>query len=114
LPQNKFPKVLHQWYLYDHLNPLVDKFYREKDFQPDEHFTDIQSLLDQVSCLVQHQKFNTATKIFFDFVFYSGNINSYADKILKIAQLILKCYTIDAEILFFIVQKNFGKYFQFQ
>ncbi len=94
------PAVVHQYDRHQQLVQLVDNLYREKIFQADENFTDIQSALDQVFCLVQRQNWSTATKFFIDYVFYAEDLNSYSEKLLKLAQFILQRYNPDAEILF--------------
>ena len=99
------PAVVHQYDRHAELIQLVDKLYREKDFQPDENFTDVQSALDQVFCLVQRQNFSAATKFFINHVAYAENLNLYGEKFLKLVRLILQRYNPDAEILLSAVQK---------
>ena len=96
----EIPAVVHQYNRIAKMNQLANKIYREKDFQPDENFTDIQSALEQVFCLVQRQNWSAATKFFIDYVFYAENLIPYGEKLLKLAQLILQRYNPDAEILF--------------
>ncbi len=105
------PAVVHQYDRHPQLVQLVDNLYREKIFQADENFTDFQSALDQVFCLVQRQNFSAATKFFINYIAYAENLNSYGEKLLKLAQLILQRYNPDAEILFSALQKIFANIF---
>ena len=105
------PAVVHQYDRHPDLTKLVDKLYREKDFQPDENFTDFQSAFDQVFCLVQRQNFSAATKFFINYVVYAENLNSYGEKLLKLVRLLLQNYNPDAEILFLAIQKTFSNIF---
>ena len=100
------PAVVHQF-----PPPFADENYRKFFFDPDENFTDFQSALDQVFCLVQRQNFSAATKFFINYVAYAENLNSYGEKLLKLAQLILQRYNPDAEILFSALQKTFANIF---
>ena len=98
------PAVVHQWTIYGNTVQLVDNLYREKDFQTDENFTDLKSALER-------QNFNAATKFFINYIAYAENLNSYGEKLLKLAQLILQRYNPDAEILLSAVQKTFANIF---
>ena len=102
----KIPAVVHQYDRQQGLIQLVDKVYREKDFQADENFTDVLSAIDQIFCLVQRQNFNTATKFFVDYILYAKNLNIYGEKLLKLYQFILQRYNPDAEILLLAIQRT--------
>lgn len=105
------PAVVHQYDRHQQLVQLVDNLYREKIFQADENFTDFQSALDQVFCLVQRQNFSAATKFFINYIAYAENLNLYGEKLFKLAQLLLQRYNPDAEILFSAIQKTFANIF---
>ena len=99
------PAIVHQYNGHSELLALTDKIYRAGNFTPNENFKDAASILDQISCLVQIQNFDSATKLFVQYILYKYYLIPYGNKILKLAQLILKKYTPDADILFLAVQK---------
>ena len=98
------PSVVHQWLTQEFI-PIVNQIYREKDFQPNENFTDVQSALDQIFCLVQRQNYSTATKFFVEYILYAENLNIYGEKLLKLYQFVLQRYNPDAEILLSAMQQ---------
>ena len=100
------PAVVHQYNRKQSLNQLAIEIYREKIFQPDKNFTDVQSALDQIICLVQRQNFSAATKFFINHVAYAENLTPYGDKLLRLATLIFLSYNPDAEILFSALQST--------
>ena len=100
------PAVVHQYDRHPQLVQLVDNLYREKDFQPDENFTDLKSALAQMFCLVQRQNFNAATKFFINYVSRTKNLNLDSYTLLKLAEFILQRYNPDAEFLILLLQKT--------
>ena len=58
------PAVVHQYDRHKELIELVDRIYRDKNFQFDERFTDMHSVTDQAICLLLANKIGAAAKVF--------------------------------------------------
>ncbi len=102
------PAVVHQWTGYDYGINFVNEFYRAKEFQPDEKFTDTRCALEQVFCLAQVKNWDAATKFFMKYVFGADNLNIYAEKFVKLWTNILDIYApqhFDAELLIMTLKK---------
>lgn len=81
------PAAVHQYTWYPELTQLINKIYREKDFQPDENFSDLPSMLDQIICTANVDKLDYAFNLFTKYL-YGKNFNGYADKLLTLWEII--------------------------
>lgn len=81
------PSAVHQYTWYSEFTQLVNKLYREKDFQADENFSDLPSMLDQIICMANVDKLDYAHILFTKYL-YGKNFNGYADKLLTLWEII--------------------------
>ncbi len=107
------PAVVHQWTGYDYGINFVNEFYRAKEFQPDEKFTDTRCALEQVFCLIQIKNWRAATKFFIGSVLYAEDLKTYDKKLIELLKLILggENFFLDSEILSVAVQKAITRAF---
>lgn len=82
------PSVVHQYDRHADLVALVDNIYRDKNFQADERFTDTQSVLDQIFCLLFANKADDAAQ--FCMKYFSAELNhgENFDRLLKIWEFV--------------------------
>lgn len=111
------PAVVHQYDRHEDLTKLVDKIYRDKNFQFDSRFTDTRSLLEQICCLLQADKISEAVKLFLRIFFGTANLCNFPNLLIEIWKVALKKnFSRSIEILELAVQnalrsvKNFSNF----
>lgn len=83
----EIPAVVHQYDRQDFLTEIVNKMYRNSDDEPNENFTDIKSLIDQIPCLIRSEKFSDVLKFFANYL--SGeNLTAYGNEIINCWELL--------------------------
>ena len=97
------PAVVHQYDRHKNLAELVNKIYRDKNFQFDEKFTDTYSLLDQILKLATLGKIDDAYKIFTRYLF-GGNFEGQINNLINLWELTLQNITPAAELLMLSIQ----------
>ncbi len=98
------PAAVHQYTWHNECTDIVNKIYREKDFQPDESFNDTHSMLDQVFYLVNLNRVGDAYKLFTKHLF-GRNFDTYVGKLIEIWQNVFaKNFTASSELLLMSIQ----------
>ena len=87
------PPVVHQYDRFPTLIDLVDRLYRDKNFQIDERFTDARSTLDQILCLLHSEKITEATWLFMKKTAEGSNLTEDVGSLIKIWEIVLR-YTL--------------------
>ncbi|MBQ9486539.1 MAG: tetratricopeptide repeat protein [Selenomonadaceae bacterium] len=98
------PAAVHQYTWHSEGTDIVDKIYRDKDFQPDESFNDTRSVLEQIICAVSAGKIDAAYKLFTRYLF-GINFENYVEKLVEIWRKIFeKNFTAASELLILSIQ----------
>ena len=98
------PALVHQYPSYQKFVELVDKVYRDKNFQPDEKFNDTRSMLEQINHLAALGRIDEAYKLFTKHL-HGRNFVRYVGTLLKLLENILKKnFTPTSELLLLSVQ----------
>lgn len=98
------PALVHQYPSYPKFIELVDKVYRDKNFQPDENFKDTRSMLEQIIHLTALGRIDEAYKFFAKHL-HGRNFVRYVDLLLELWENILKKnFTPTSELLMLSVQ----------
>ena len=84
------PAVLHQYDRHDALVELVDKIYRDRDFQADPRFSDVQSVVEQTVCLLYADKVADAAKLFMRKFLSSADFNAAKNSLVTVWELAAK------------------------
>lgn len=99
------PSVVHQYDRHKNLVELVDRLYRDKNFQIETSFADIKSTMEQVGCLLYADKVKDATRLFLNKFFYSDDFKDCVYALIRIWELTAKkVFTPTCEILELAVQ----------
>ena len=77
------PSAVHEYPVLIQLIQLVDKLYRDKNFQPDETFNDTRSMLEQIFYLVKVGRIDDAYKLFTKHLF-GRNFVGHIDNLLQL------------------------------
>ena len=98
------PAVVHQYDRQRSLIELVDKLYRDKNFQPNEKFSDMRSMFEQIFHLANLNRIDDIYKLFTKHLFgknFVGNV----DKLVTLWELtLLKNFTPSSELLILSIQ----------
>ena len=78
------PSVVHQYDRHAPLVELVNRLYRNKNFQIDKRFTDTRSVIEQIPCLLHSSKVDEAAWLFMRKYIEGANLNENADLLLQI------------------------------
>lgn len=98
------PAVVHQYDRQKVFVQLADKIFRDKNFQPNEKFSDTRSMFDQCFYLANIGKIDDAYKLFTKHLF-GKNFDGSADKLIKLWNVILtKKFTQASELLILSIQ----------
>ena len=83
------PAVVHQYDRHAPLVQLVDRVYRDKNFQADERFADPRSNLEQVKQLIFFGKLNDAARFFMKKFLDGANFDGNINLLLKLWEMLL-------------------------
>ena len=111
------PAVVHQYTQNEPLLQLVDEIYHDKNFRPDERFTDTRSTVEQTTSLLSANKISAATKFFLRKFFSDADFSNCGGALMRLWETALKKpLTQPLEILELALQnaatscKNFSGY----
>ena len=98
------PELVHQYDRQPVLVQLVDKVYRDKNFQPDEKFNDTRSMLEQINHLAMLGRIDEAYKLFTKHL-HGRNFVGYVGTLLELLENVLKKnFTPTSELLLLSIQ----------
>ena len=98
------PAVVHQYDRQKVFVQLADKIFRDKNFQPNEKFSDTRSMFDQCFYLANIGKIDDAYKLFTKHLF-GKNFDGLSDKLIKLWNVILtQKFTQASELLMLSIQ----------
>ena len=98
------PAVVHQYDRQPSLVQLVDNLYRDKNFLPNENFTDTRSMFEQIFHLVNLDRIDDAYKLFTNRLF-GKNFVGYVDNLIELWETVLnKNFTYSFELLILSIQ----------
>ena len=98
----EIPAVVHQYDRHKNLAELVNKIYRDKNFNFNENFLDTSSIFDQINQLAILGRIDDAYKIFTKYLF-GGNFVGCVDNLINLWEIIL-LNTPAAELLILSIQ----------
>ncbi len=94
------PAVVHQYDRNDELVELVDKVYRDRNFQTDVSFDDVQSAVEQTVCLLYADKVVDAAKLFLRKFLSPADFNAAKNSLINVWELAArKKFTPTVELL---------------
>ena len=82
------PAVVHQYDRFPVLVQLVRKVYCEENFQPNESFSDLRSIFEQILCMANCGKIDDAYKLFTKYL-HNAEFNFPINKLLTLFDIIL-------------------------
>lgn len=81
------PAVVHQYDRHSKFVELVDKIYRDGNFQADSRFNDVRSVVEQTACLLYADKVSDAAKIFLKKFLSPANFNAATNSLITVWEL---------------------------
>ena len=84
------PAVVHQYDRHEELIQFVDKIHRDKNFQADERFNDMRSIIEQTSCLLYMDKIGAATQLFMKKYLTNPDFKKHGKELVRLLNAILK------------------------
>ena len=86
----QIPAVVHQYDRYNYLIELVDKNYRDSNFQADVNFKDVRSVVEQAVCLLAIDKVEAAARLIIDKLSVVKDFSNDIDALIKLWQNALR------------------------
>lgn len=105
------PAVVHQYDRFPVLVQLVHRIYCEENLQPNENFSDLRSIFEQILCMANCGKIDDAYKLFTKYL-HNAEFNFQINKLLTLFDIILtksEQFTPSLELFFMSLQWAFTK-----
>ena len=84
------PAVVHQYDRHEEFIRLVDKIYRDKNFQADNRFTDPRSTIEQATSLLHAGNIDAAAKLFIDELFTTQDFSDCIRPLLRLWEIAMR------------------------
>ena len=99
------PAVVHQYDRNDQIVRLVDKTYRDKNFQFDGRFVDTLSTIEQSTALLRTDKIGKATQLFMKKYLANSDVSNFGNALIELRKVALtKSNSQTLELLELVVQ----------